>query len=304
VQKDLETFLQHLEHVRRLSPHTLAAYARDVGQLRDWLVDNRHAGAEDLKKLDVFALRGFLASRHRVDATTTVLRKLSGIRTFLKWAVKQRLIKSSPADVLDSPKRPRTLPRTVSVDEAFALCGAPDESEPVGLRDRAVVELLYGAGLRVSELCSLDVDDLDLRSHSVRAFGKGRKERVVPFHEACADAIARWLKEGRPALSKDPACRALFLGERGGRLSDRVVRRFLNRYGIEVGARGRVHPHKLRHAFATHLLEGGADLRGIQELLGHASLGTTQRYTHVDLARLSRVYDEAHPRARSDDDSA
>lgn len=298
MQEDIEAFLEHLEHVKRASPHTKAGYRRDLEQLRAWLVENKLPGAKDLKRLDLFSLRGFLASRYKSDSTTTVLRKVSAIRTFLRWAVKQKRIPSSPAEALDSPKRPKSLPRSVSVDEAFALCDAPDEKKPAGLRDKAVIELLYGAGLRISELCGLDLDDVDLRSLSVRVFGKGRKERVVPFHDAAREALERYLDEGRPRLAQDPEERALFVGERGGRLSDRVVRRFLSRYGIEVGARGRVHPHKLRHAFATHLLEGGADLRGIQELLGHASLGTTQRYTHVDLARLTKVYDAAHPRAR------
>lgn len=297
VQDVIPRFLEHLQHVKRASPHTQAGYRRDLEQLCAWLTENKMPGAKDLSRLDLFSLRGFLASRYKSDSTTTVLRKLSAIRTFLRWSVKQRLIKSSPADALDSPKRPKTLPRTVSVDEAFALCDAPDPLSPPGLRDRAVIELLYGAGLRVSELCGLDVGDVDIRRLSVRVLGKGRKERVVPFHEAARDALERYLKEARPALTGAEQ-QALFVGERGGRLSDRVVRRFLSRYGIEVGARGRVHPHKLRHAFATHLLEGGADLRGIQELLGHASLSTTQRYTHVDLARLTKVYDAAHPRAK------
>ncbi len=298
MQDVIPRFLEHLQHVRRASPHTQAGYRRDLAQLHAWLVDNKLPGAKDLARLDLFALRGFLASRYKTDSTTTVLRKLSAIRTFLRWCVKQKILKSSPADALDSPKRPKTLPRTVSVDEAFALCDAPKVEGAAGLRDRAVIELLYGAGLRVSELCGLDVADVDLKRLSVRVLGKGRKERVVPFHEAAQDAILRYLKEARPALVRGGEEHALFVGERGGRLNDRVVRRFLSRYGIEVGARGRVHPHKLRHAFATHLLEGGADLRGIQELLGHASLGTTQRYTHVDLARLTKVYDAAHPRAK------
>jgi integrase/recombinase XerC len=228
-----------------------------------------------------------------------VLRKVSAIRTFLRWALRDKRIKASPADLLDNPKRRTTLPRTVSVEEAFALCEAPDTTTPPGLRDAAMIELLYGTGLRISELCRLDLRDVDLARRTARVFGKGRKERVVPFHDTCAAAIERWIDEGRTALVREDDG-ALFVGDRGRRIHDRVVRRSLERYGVEVGARGRVHPHKLRHAFATHLLEGGADLRGIQELLGHASLGTTQRYTHVDSARLARVYDQAHPRAKAD----
>jgi integrase/recombinase XerC len=300
VRSDIADFLHHLEHVRRLSPHTIANYGRDLEQLVAWLEERAPRAAEKLARLDVYALRSFLAERHKRDSNATVLRKLSALRTFFRWAVKDGRLKASPADVLDSPKRRKRLPRTVSVDEAFALCAAPDLDTPSGLRDAAVIELLYGAGLRISELCGLDLTSVDLRQTSVRVLGKGRKERVVPFHNACGAAIAAWLERGRPALAAAPEETALFVGDRGRRLSDRVVRRFLNRYGVEVGARGRVHPHKLRHAFATHLLEGGADLRGIQELLGHASLGTTQRYTHVDAARLLRVYDDAHPRAKGD----
>lgn len=302
MQADIEDFLTSLCHVRRVSPHTLAGYRRDLEQLYGWLVEKKHPATKSLVKLDAIALRGFLGSRYGKDQTTSVLRKLSAIRSFLKWAKRDKRIQQSPADLLDSPKRPKTLPRTVSVDEAFALCAAPDVTAPEGLRDVAVVELLYGSGLRVSELAGLDLDDVDLRSLSVRVLGKGRKERVVPFHDECKKALERWLDEGRPRLVKDPEEKALFVGSRGRRLNDRVIRRHLERYGAEVGARGRVHPHKLRHAFATHLLEGGADLRGIQELLGHASLGTTQRYTHVDLARLMRVYDGAHPRAKVADE--
>jgi integrase/recombinase XerC len=298
MEEPLARFYEHLAHVKRASPHTQSSYRRDLEQLHAWLQERKLPGAKDLTRLDLFALRGFLAARYEQDATTTVLRKLSAIRTFLRWAVNNRLLKSSPADALDSPKRPKTLPRTVSVEEAFALCGAPEVGSAVGLRDCAVIELLYGAGLRISELCQLDVEDVDLRQKSVRVLGKGKKERVVPFHDECEATLSRWLEGGRPAFVKGEEEPAFFLGERGGRLSDRIVRRFLHGYGIEVGARGRIHPHKLRHAFATHLLEGGADLRGIQELLGHASLGTTQRYTHVDLARLTKVYDAAHPRAR------
>lgn len=300
----LASYVAHLEHVKRASGHTVTSYTRDLEQLRAFLADKKHPALADLRKLDVIVLRGFLADRHRKDATTSVLRKLSSLRGFLKHAKKEKRIVASPAALLDSPRRPKALPRSVSVDEAFALCDAPPSSPATaakpeqGARDRAVIELLYGAGLRVSELCGLDVGDVDFGGRWVRVLGKGRKERMVPFHDACAAALRAWLDQGRPQVATEESGQAFFLGARGARLDDREVRRFLRRYGLEVGARGSVHPHKLRHAFATHLLEGGADLRGIQELLGHASLSTTQRYTHVDVARLSRVYDAAHPRAR------
>jgi integrase/recombinase XerC len=293
----LKSFLAHLEHVTRKSEHTVRNYGNDLDQLRAFLAEKKHPALNDLRKLDVIALRGFLADRHRKDATTSVLRKLSALRSFLKHAKREKRITTSPAALLDSPKRPKALPRTVSVDEAVALCEAPKDDRH-SLRDRAVVELLYGSGLRVSELCGLDIDDVDFAGAWVRVMGKGRKERLVPFHQECHRALKTWLEKGRPLVANDKSENALLLGARGGRLQQSEVRRFLARYGVEVGARGRVHPHKLRHAFATHLLENGADLRGIQELLGHASLSTTQRYTHVDVARLQRVYDAAHPRAK------
>ncbi len=298
LQDDVDAYLENLQHVRRASPHTVANYRRDLAQLHAHLVEKKHPAVKDVKRIDVYALRGFLAWRYGADATTSVLRKLSAIRSFLKWCVKDRRATSNPAALLDSPKRPKGLPRAVSVEEAFALCAAPDAALHTGVRDQAVVELLYGAGLRVSELCSLDTGDVDLDGRWLRVLGKGRKERVVPFHDRCAAALALWLKDGRPHLVVDAAQAALFVGARGARLNDREVRRQLAQMGVQIGARGRVHPHKLRHSFATHLLEGGADLRGIQELLGHASLSTTQRYTHVDLARLTSVYDRAHPRAK------
>lgn len=300
----ITAWLAHLEHVERKSAHTLRNYANDAAQLKAFLVEKKHPGVTALRRIDVIALRGFLAARHHSDSTTSVLRKLSALRGLFAYAKKSKLIDASPAALLDSPKRPKALPRTVSVEEAFALCAAPqlpagaDDEREVPLRDRAVVELLYGSGLRVSELCGLDLGDVDLAGCWLRVLGKGRKERMVPFHETCERALRAWLEQGRQALANDQSGVALLLGARGGRLSDREVRRFLARYGVQVGARGRVHPHKLRHAFATHLLEGGADLRAIQELLGHASLSTTQRYTHVDVARLTRVYDAAHPRAK------
>jgi site-specific recombinase XerC len=168
------------------------------------------------------------------------------------------------------------------------------------LRDRALIELLYGAGVRVSELCGLNVKSVNLGEASIRVLGKGSKERLLPIHPVCVQVLEKWMSQGRGLLAKDqPGQKApLFVGARGKRINDRVVRRLLHQYGLEVGARGRIHPHKLRHAYATHLLEGGADLRAIQELLGHASVSTTERYTHVDLAHLTKVYDKAHPHAR------
>ncbi len=308
----VSAWLETLRHVRRVSPHTERAYEGDLATLRAFLVAKAPKVLKDIAVLDVYTLRGFLAARHGKDAPTSTGRRLSAIRGFLTFCRKQGVVAFSAADMIDAPKRPRPLPRSVSVDEAFALCAQPgkqqrnDEApravdDAVGVRDVAVIELLYGAGLRISELVGLDLGDVDIAGRSVRVLGKGSKERLVPFHDLCAAALQRWLDDGRPALATPSSASAFFLGARGKRVIDSELRRRLARHGVEAGARSRVHPHKLRHSFATHLLEGGADLRGIQELLGHASLSTTQRYTHVDVARLTKVYDLAHPRARIED---
>lgn len=297
MQKILEAFFQHIEHVRRLSSHTTRNYARDLSQLVSYLEEKGHPGAKEVDRIDVIAIRGFLASRYGKDKSRTVSRKLSAIRTFFRFCVRNQYLQTSPTELIESPKMPKDLPRSLSVDEAFGLCKAPDQSTSSGLRDAAVIELLYATGIRVAELCALSLTDIDPKTHMVRVLGKGGKERVIPFHEKCGQVSQRYLEEARPLLVRQPHD-AFFLGDRGGRLHDRVVRRMLARLGVEVGTRSRVHPHQFRHSFATHLLEGGADLRGIQELLGHASLGTTQRYTHVDLRRLMDVYDQAHPRAK------
>lgn len=309
-------WLAHLRHIRRLSPHTQRAYEGDLATLRTFLVARAPNALKDLLRLDIYTLRAFLAERHGKTAVTSTMRRLSAIRGFLDYARKAGLVPVSVGELIDSPRRPKSLPRSVSVDEAFALCKQPTLSapkDPVALRDVAVIELLYAAGLRISELCALDLDDVEWakpagregeRLGAVRVLGKGNKERLVPFHSVCADAMQRWLDEGRPRLTTPASQNAFFLGARGKRVIDSELRRRLARHGLEAGARARVHPHKLRHSFATHLLEGGADLRGIQELLGHASLSTTQRYTHVDVARLAKVYDAAHPRAHTETDRA
>ena len=301
-------FVAHLQHVRRLSPHTLRAYEGDLALVRAFLVAQKSKAVADVARLDLFTLRAFLAARYKEDATTSTLRRLSTLRGFLSFCRKTGRVKMSVAALLDSPKRPKQVPRSVSVDEAFALCDQPEKAaaqqtssteNPLALRDRAVIELLYGAGLRISELVSLNLGDVDVVGKSVRVKGKGNKERVVPFHDVCAAALSAWLSRGRPVVATPQSATAFFLGARGRRVIDSELRRRLAKHGVEAGARTRIHPHKLRHSFATHMLEGGADLRGIQELLGHASLSTTQRYTHVDVARLQRVYDTAHPRARA-----
>ena len=298
MERELERFEQHLRHERRASPQTVRAYRGDLSRLLEYLRDRGHPGAGDVRAVDHLALRGFLADRLRRGSARSGARALSAVRSFFKHMRRLGVLERDPALLVDTPKTPKGLPRPLDVDDAFALCVQPDGESAAGQRDAALIELLYGAGLRVAELVGLDLDDLDLAARQLRVLGKGSKERQVPFGERAAAALERYLPQRQGSSAKPGSERALFLGSRGARLNQRVVRRLLERYGLAVGARGRVHPHRLRHSFATHLLEGGADLRGIQELLGHASLSTTQRYTKVSLGHLLEVYDRAHPRAR------
>ncbi|MBH1989026.1 MAG: tyrosine recombinase XerC [Myxococcaceae bacterium] len=277
----IEEFLRYLKHTKNVSPHTWIAYRNDLLQLAESLPEI------DLPSLNHHHVRSFLAGLRRDHQTASVARKLSAVRSFLKWCVKQGYLLNSPADLLEYPKLPQSLPKSVSVEEAFALCDNP----PAQTRDRAILELFYASGLRVSELVSLNVEDVDLASKIVRVMGKGRKERLVPFHERCRDSLGLVMAG---LAGKTP----LFMGQQGRRMNVRVVRRLLAGYGKSLGISGNVFPHRLRHAFATHLLENGADLRAIQEMLGHASISTTQRYTEVNLDYLMKVYDKSHPHAK------
>jgi integrase/recombinase XerC len=249
------------------------------------------------------AVRGWLAREAATCGPVSIGRKLSTVRSFYRFLVMVGIAPSNPARAVQAPRRPRRLPEVLPEADVAALVEAPLDGSPLALRDRAFLELLYSSGLRVTELTSLDLDDLDLPQGLVRVRGKGGKERVVPVGGPAREALRRFLDEGRPALLSGPdgarARGALFVNYRGGRLTARSVARRLDRWVAAAGLPRHVHPHVLRHCFATHLLGNGADLRGIQELLGHASLSTTQRYTHLDWKRLAEVYDAAHPRART-----
>lgn len=291
----VDAFLRAGAAERDLSPHTTAAYARDLAQFTMWAT---RARAEDVDGVDRRLLRRYLAWLvERGYARRSVARKASALRSMLAWARVQGLIDGNPSEDLSTPKLPASLPRVLKQAEAAALCELPPDDGPVGLRDRVVLELLYGSGLRVSELCGLDVDDVDLAAGVVTVTGKGRKQRRVPVTGPARRALDRYLTQGRPALAKptSPAGALLFNG-RGGRLGARSVRAVVARYSSGEGSPP-IAPHALRHSFATHLLDGGADLRSVQELLGHESLGTTQIYTHVSNERLRAVYEQSHPRA-------
>jgi integrase/recombinase XerC len=299
-------FLEHLRVQRGLSAHTLRAYERDLLQLREHLVVKGDAtGCVD--ELDPRGVRQFLAARHARSSPATRARKLSAIRTFLDWVAEGRGDDRNPARGVASPKQRHRLPQTLSESEAACLAeGVPSvrpRREVLQSRDRAIVELLYGSGLRVSECTGLDLDGLDFVRREVRVLGKGKKERIVPLGGPSVDALREWIAL-RPALSPREG-QALFLNQRGGRLSPRSVRAMVRDRALQLGIDKHVHPHALRHSFATHVLDGGGDLRAIQEMLGHVSLSTTQRYTHLTAAGLLDVHRRAHPRGTdpSGDDS-
>ncbi|NIQ12806.1 MAG: tyrosine recombinase XerC [Gammaproteobacteria bacterium] len=294
MQKWIHQFSDYLADERNLSPHTRAAYLRDLAEFGVFLEQNNCAGIDSLKKIDSFMLRRYLAELHKRNQRTSIARKLSALRTFFRYLVREGVLSGNPAEGLSTPKLNRYLPKTLSVDEAAALMERGYGNSLRDLRDRAIVELFYASGLRVSELTSLDVGSLDLREKLVRVVGKGRKERILPIGRKSYEALQAYLEaRGMPA-DDEP----LFLNNRGGRLTSRSVQRNLKARLIKAGVLKDISPHALRHSFATHLLDGGADLRAIQELLGHASLSTTQKYTQVSVDQLLSVYDKAHPRSK------
>ncbi|HEX5562598.1 MAG TPA: tyrosine recombinase XerC [Nocardioidaceae bacterium] len=295
----VEAYARHLVSERNLAPHTLRAYVGDVTSL---LEQASRLGHTDLVTLDLRTLRGWLATQQTLGrARTTLARRATSVRVFTAWAHRTGRMPTDPGALLGAPKPHRTLPPTLHEDEARALLEAAaaraDDGDPVGRRDVAVLELLYATGVRVGELCGLDVDDVDRERRVVRVLGKGRKERTVPYGLPADRALDSWLRGGRPQLAGARSGPALFLGARGGRLDQRAVRSLVHARLADIPGAPDLGPHGLRHTAATHLLEGGADLRSVQELLGHASLATTQIYTHVSTDRLRRAYRQAHPRA-------
>jgi len=289
LEKHIELFINFLKGERDVSPHTLRAYGEDLEEFLRFV--DKHP--KDIDNLDI---RSFLASLYKKGLKkSSIARKLATIRSFLKYLNREGYIKKNPARLVSSPKVPKTLPRFLTVDETFSLMEAPQGESFRAVRDKAILELLYSSGLRVSELTSLDISDLDIKESLLRVKGKGRKERIVPIGSKALEAIKNYLPE-RVSLKR--RSQALFLNCRGGRLTPRSIRRILLKYSEMINLKGYLSPHTLRHTFATHLLHGGADLRSIQELLGHSSLSTTQKYTHVDITHLAEVYDKAHPMAK------
>ncbi len=295
----VDRFENHLSSERGLSVHTVRAYVGDAVSLLDHLHGRR--GTSSLDGLDLGVLRDWLARMHEVGAgRTTLARRAAAARTFTAWATRQELLAVDPGPRLAAPSQPRTLPSVLRAEQAATVLGCSEsgaeQADPVALRDHAVLEMLYATGVRVAELCGLDIDDVDDDHHLVRVVGKGDKERAVPFGTPGGRALDRWLSSGRPTLATARSGAALFLGERGGRLDPRMVRRVVHDALGTVEGAADTGPHGLRHSAATHLLEGGADLRSVQELLGHATLATTQLYTHVTVERLKAIHDRTHPR--------
>lgn len=295
----LDAFGRHLAAERGRSAHTVRAYLADVASL---LRAAAAAGCTSPEDLDLALLRSWLARMAATGrARSTMARRASAARTFTAWAVRTGRAPSDPALRLQAPRREHHLPTVLRADQAARLLDLAavraDDAVPQHLRDRAALELLYGSGIRVGELVGLDVDDVDLDRRTLRVMGKGSKERVVPFGEPAERAVRSWLARGRPRLASHRSGPALLLGSRGGRWGARQVRDVVHRLVVELGEGLDAAPHALRHSAATHLLDGGADLRTVQEILGHASLATTQVYTHVSVDRLRRTYERAHPRA-------
>ncbi len=306
--EELKAFLQHLRLNRNVSAHTARAYHSDLAQFlaHTAAAAGASAGALAPAQLDRAAIRGYLAELHRQgQSRASAARKLAAIRTFLRYLRRESLIDGDPGALVATPKREVRIPAHLSEGEMDALVAAPDATDPLGRRDRAILELFYASGLRLSELAGLAVDDVNLSARMVRALGKGGKQRIVPFNMSTVRAIREYLKDRAAIVARVKQAgqgrrgpEPLFVNARGGRLTVRSIDRLVRRHAAASAVRPGISPHALRHSFATHLLERGADLRAIQELLGHARLSTTERYTHVNAAQLLAVYRRSHPRAQ------
>ncbi len=305
MKESVDKFIQYLLAEKNASEHTVRNYLSDLNQFSDFI---RHfqpdstPSSEELKpeKIDPAAIKSFLEELYRKNKKSSIARKLASLRSFFRFLVRENIIKQNPAEIVATPRQEKPLPRFLSVDEIFALLEIPDQSTALGRRDKAILEFLYASGVRVSELVGLNLSSLDLDLGIARVLGKGRKERIVLLGSKAIAALRSWLEireslQG-PEVAEDDQ-KAVFLNNRGRRLSTRSVARTVDKYIVRCALLRKISPHSLRHTFATHLLDAGADLRGIQELLGHVSLSTTQKYTHLSLDHLMEVYDKAHPRA-------
>ena len=293
IKKELEDFFGYLSVERNVSPHTLNAYRSDLEMFREFLIQEQGEEASFLA-VNHLTVRRYLALLHKSHRKSSIGRKLAAIRAFFKYLVREGIVQKNPAELVSTPKKEKKIPFHLNIDEVTALVEAPREQNLLSLRDKAILETLYSCGIRVSELTGLDIGEVDLVNGMARVLGKGGKERLTPLGSYAVSALVDYL-----AARNNPSFDApLLLNAKGGRLTSRSVARIVDKYILEIAAMRKISPHTLRHTFATHMLEGGADLRSIQELLGHASLSTTQKYTHVSIDRLMEVYDKAHPKAR------
>ncbi len=292
----VQVFLEHLALQKGASRNTVDAYGRDLAGAEEWLAGRgKTLGAP--RDIDKALVRGFLADLHRRKlAKSSMARKLAALRSYFVFLQRRGMCSANPAALVSNPKQESRQARFLNVDQSVAFVTAPVAPDPLGLRDLALVELLYGSGLRISEALGLNLGDLDLSSGVARVLGKGSKQRLAFLSKACVERLNRYLEQ-RGALGPEPGEKALFLGARGARLTRGAVAAILDRLAAAAGLPQRVHPHMLRHSFASHLLESGADLRSVQEMLGHERLATTERYTHVTLGKLMKSYDQAHPLA-------
>jgi integrase/recombinase XerC len=305
--REIENFERYLIFEKGASKHTCRNYIKDLGQFSDFLWTNNLCLDKDgrhilLGKIDNLVIRSYLGFLYKKNKRSTIARKLATLRSFFRFLVRGGSLKLNPAEPVFTPKREMYIPTFLPIDEMFRLLEAPDESEFLGLRDKAILELLYSSGVRVSELVGLNADEMDFESGIMKVAGKRKKERIVPIGNKATLALKKYLArrcelEGAESLGEEVS-RALFVNFRGGRLTARSVGRIVDKYITKAGVPRKIGPHALRHTFATHMLDAGADLRAIQELLGHVSLSTTQRYTQVSLDKLMAVYDRAHPKSK------
>jgi integrase/recombinase XerC len=301
----IDQFIEYIRTQRGYSDHTARGYLTDLNQFIDFLSDRKGLNKEEkahikIDDLDYMVIREYLGSLYGKYNRSTIARKLSAVRSFLYYVERNGLGEANPAANISTPKQGKYIPEHLPVDDMFRLLQGPNKEKPLGLRDLAIIEVLYSCGIRVAELAGLNISDVDFNRRLVRIIGKGNKERIVPIGVKALDAVTEYLEAVIPIRGKskdiDKRKEPLFINYRGMRLSTRSIGSIIKKYAKECGLMTKITPHSLRHTFATHLLDGGADLRSVQELLGHVSLSTTQRYTHVSLDRLMEVYDKAHPR--------
>jgi integrase/recombinase XerC len=294
MQKEIEAFVSYLKHEKNASPHTQSSYKRDLDQFAEYLKRSRIS----LRKIDNVVLRGFLAVLYdKKIKKSTISRKLAAIRSFFQFCISKGWLEDNPAKIVATPKQEKPVPSFLSEEEMTDFLDLPRSDKPLDLRDRAALELLYATGLRVSELVDIDLEDLNFEERLIRVRGKGKKERIVPFGKRAEDCLTSYILS-RSMINKDSVDeKALFLNYRGERVTSRSVERIVDKYIHLSAVRRKISPHSLRHSFASHLLSRGADLRVIQELLGHESLATTQKYTHMDLKKLLDIYKKSHPRS-------